>query len=115
MLAHGKAWHVYDKEFRKQQKGRVSIVLNSDYHFPETNVQADMKAAERGMAWTLGWFANPVYVNGDYPEVMKTLIANHSKMNGESNRYSKICLIRLSDGAPSGCLIVCSNYLQGIA
>ena len=89
LLAHGKAWHVYDKEFRKAQKGRVSIVLNSDYHFPEKNEEDFLKAAERGMAWNLGWFANPIYVNGDYPEVMKTLIANHSALEGIPNRCER--------------------------
>ncbi|CAB4010038.1 cytosolic beta-glucosidase-like, partial [Paramuricea clavata] len=86
LLAHGKAWHVYDREFRQTQKGRVSIVLNSDYHFPQKNEDASLKAAKRGMEWTLGWFANPIYINGDYPEVMKTLIAKHSKIEGIPNR-----------------------------
>lgn len=89
LLAHGKAWHVYDREFRQTQKGRVSIVLNSDYHFPQKNEDIFLKAAKRGMEWTLGWFANPIYINGDYPEVMKTLIAKHSKMEGIPNRYSR--------------------------
>lgn len=89
LLAHGKAWHVYDEEFRKTQKGRVSIVLNADWHFPEKNEDVFLEAAERGMEFFLGWFANPIYVNGDYPEVMKTLIAKHSKMEGIPNRYTK--------------------------
>jgi lactase-phlorizin hydrolase len=87
LLAHGKAWHVYDREFRKTQKGRISIVLNADWHFPQENKEVFIKAAKRGMEFFLGWFANPIYVNGDYPEVMKTLIAEHSKLEGVPNRY----------------------------
>ena len=87
LLAHGKAWHVYDEEFRKTQKGKVSIVLNADWHFPQKNEDVFLEAAKRGMEFFLGWFANPIYVNGDYPEVMKTLIAKHSKMEGTPNRY----------------------------
>lgn len=90
MLAHGKAWHVYDKEFRETQKGKVSIVLNADWHFPENNEDLYLKAAKRGMEFFLGWFANPIYVNGDYPEVMKTLIAKHSKLEEIPNRYKKL-------------------------
>jgi hypothetical protein len=49
-----------------------------------------LKAAKRGMEFFLGWFANPIYVNGDYPEVMKTLIAKHSKLEEIPNRYKKL-------------------------
>ena len=88
LLAHGKAWHVYDKEFRMKQKGKVSIVLNADWHFPQKNEDVYLKAAKRGMEFFLGWFAHPIYVNGDYPEVMKTLIAKHSTIEGIPSRYA---------------------------
>lgn len=32
--AHAAAWHTYDKVFRKQQGGHVSIALNSDWAEP---------------------------------------------------------------------------------
>ena len=62
LLAHGKAWHVYDKDFRRYQKGKVSIVLNAGWYFPINQEEKELKAVERGMAWSLDWFANPVYV-----------------------------------------------------
>ena len=43
-----------------------------------------MVAAERAMAFKLGWYANPIYNNGDYPEVMKTLIAEKSRQQNFS-------------------------------
>ena len=70
----------------------MSVVLNSDWHFPKNQEKKELKAAERGMAWTLGWFANPIYVNGDYPEVMKTVIAEKSKIKGIPNRRVNFCL-----------------------
>ena len=87
LLSHGKAWHVYDKEFRNSQKGRVSIVLNANWYFPQEKTEVFIQAAKRAMEFFLGWFANPIYVNGDYPEVMKTLIAEHSELEGVPNRY----------------------------
>ena len=30
----------------------------------------------------MGWFANPIFGNGDYPDIMKTQIANKSEQQG---------------------------------
>mgnify|MGYP001801570252 FL=1 len=32
----------------------------------------------------LGWFAHPIYVNGDYPDVMKEYVKNMSDAQGLS-------------------------------
>ncbi|XP_018330920.1 lactase-like protein [Agrilus planipennis] len=42
-----------------------------------------MDAAERGLQYYLGWFANPIFSkNGDYPPVMKNTIAYRSALEG---------------------------------
>ncbi|XP_046853586.1 cytosolic beta-glucosidase-like isoform X2 [Xenia sp. Carnegie-2017] len=82
LLAHGKTWHVYDKEFRQSQKGKISIVLNADWYFPKKEEPIHLNACERARQFFLGWFAHPIFVNGDYPEMMKTLIAKHSRLEG---------------------------------
>ena len=47
----------------------MSASLDSDWKEPYSNSNPDIEAAERSIQFKLGWFAHPIYVNGDYPEV----------------------------------------------
>ncbi|KAM9331566.1 cytosolic beta-glucosidase-like [Gastrophryne carolinensis] len=81
--AHAKAWHVYNSCFKAKQKGGVAIVLNSDWAEPlNANSVEDKEAAERYLIFSLNWFANPIYIDGDYPALMKTVISKKSKEEG---------------------------------
>ncbi|XP_053113940.1 cytosolic beta-glucosidase-like isoform X2 [Hemicordylus capensis] len=81
--AHAAAWHSYDKIFRKTQGGLVSIALNSDWAEPfNPNSLADQEAAKRHMAFCLDWFATPIFLDGDYPAIMKSKISAVSKRQG---------------------------------
>ena len=63
--------------------GQVGVTFNSDWWVPKNPLEpADWNAAERGLQFHLGWFANPIFGTGDYPEVMKTQIAKKSKEQG---------------------------------
>ncbi|XP_077129154.1 lactase/phlorizin hydrolase-like [Ranitomeya variabilis] len=73
--AHAKAWHVYNDKYRASQKGQVGISLNSDWAEPiNPNNPDDVSAAERYLQFMIGWFAHPILINGDYPEVLKTQV-----------------------------------------
>ena len=48
----------------------------------DPNRLADIKAAERFNQFSLGWWANPIFGNGDYPDVMKWQICNKSFEQG---------------------------------
>ncbi|KAL3278785.1 hypothetical protein HHI36_016309 [Cryptolaemus montrouzieri] len=79
LIAHSKAYHIYDKEFRKRQKGKIGIVLDTFWPEPKTNRTEDIKAVDRVLQMRLGWFANPIFSkDGDYPEIMKKTIENRS-------------------------------------
>ncbi|PVD31244.1 hypothetical protein C0Q70_06656 [Pomacea canaliculata] len=80
--SHAKAFHTYDTHFRHVYKGKVGITLNIDWKEPMTTSEEDELAAERAMMFKLGWFGNPIYGDGDYPEVMKRVVAEKSQRQG---------------------------------
>lgn len=83
--AHAKAYHTYDDKYRTSQGGLVSIALNADWVEPtDVNVPREVVAADRAMQFQLGWFAHPIFKNGDYPEAMKSQIRAKSELQGFS-------------------------------
>ncbi|XP_055494620.1 lactase/phlorizin hydrolase-like isoform X2 [Leucoraja erinacea] len=81
LKAHAKVFHTYDDKYRSTQKGLISISLNADWVEPKvTNDLRDVAAADRYLQFTLGWFAHPIFKNGDYPEAMKWAVGNKSEL-----------------------------------
>ncbi|XP_042283296.1 lactase-phlorizin hydrolase-like [Thunnus maccoyii] len=79
--AHAKAYHTYDDKYRKSQGGLVSIALNADWIEPkDVNVPREVLAADRALQFQLGWFAHPIFKNGDYPDAMKWQVGNKSEL-----------------------------------
>ncbi|NWW53881.1 LPH hydrolase, partial [Pedionomus torquatus] len=75
LKAHAKVWHLYNDKYRSRQLGKVGLVLNSDWAEPKTPTNSeDVRASERYLQFMLGWFAHPIFVNGDYPDVLKAQI-----------------------------------------
>jgi beta-glucosidase len=67
LYAHGLAV----QRFRDILPGkRIGITLNLSPSYPATDSEEDRAAAERGAAYSNGWFVEPLY-RGDYPEVMR--------------------------------------------
>ncbi|XP_075714784.1 cytosolic beta-glucosidase-like [Rhinoderma darwinii] len=83
LKAHAKAWHTYNTFFKEKQKGLVSIALDSDWAEPlDPNSVDDKEACERYLTFRLHWFAKPIFIDGDYPAVMKSEISRKSKAEG---------------------------------
>ncbi|XP_061923161.1 lactase/phlorizin hydrolase-like [Entelurus aequoreus] len=81
--AHAKTYHTYDENYRNSQGGRVSIALSADWVEPkDANVPREVQAADRAMQFRLGWFAHPIFKNGDYPDAMKWQVGNKSELQG---------------------------------
>lgn len=69
--AHARAWHKYNSHFRLSQKGKVSIVLGSHWIEPQKTTEANVDLCQDSLEAVLGWFANPVFEDGDYPQSLK--------------------------------------------
>ncbi|KAJ8973206.1 hypothetical protein NQ317_018955 [Molorchus minor] len=69
LLAHAKAYHIYDEEFRTQQNGVISMVIDATWEEPVSNRTEDVEAAERQLQFTFGLYGNPIY-NGNWPRVV---------------------------------------------
>ncbi|XP_009305920.1 beta-klotho [Danio rerio] len=72
--AHAKAYHVYDKLFRARQNGKVSISLGSHWVEPLHGqaTPTNLELCQKSMEAVIGWFAEPIYGSGDYPESLKS-------------------------------------------
>jgi hypothetical protein len=70
LKSHVRAYRLYYAEFVEAQNGLVGITLNSNMVNPATTDPADVAAAERSLEFSLGWFANPLTVDGNYPQIM---------------------------------------------
>ncbi|CAJ1058514.1 beta-klotho [Xyrichtys novacula] len=72
--AHAKAWHTYNNYYRPTQKGQVSIVLGSHWVEPQRGeaMGDNVEFCQQSMEAVLGWFANPIFGDGDYPVSLKT-------------------------------------------
>lgn len=64
-------------------KGSFGLALNVDWREPEDEFSpSDWEASERAMQFQLGWFADPIFGDGDYPHVMRERICNRSLPQG---------------------------------
>ncbi|KAJ8936637.1 hypothetical protein NQ314_012253 [Rhamnusium bicolor] len=84
LLAHAKAYHIYDEEFRPTQNGSISIVIDAEWAEPASNSTDDMEAAERRLQFTFGLYANPIF-NGNWPQV----VIDRIKLRSEKENFSK--------------------------
>lgn len=71
IMAHSRIYHLYHEKFQEKQNGKISIALNSDFVQPlNPNDPEDRKAAERGLLWRMGLYADPLFF-GDYPQEIR--------------------------------------------
>ena len=81
LKAHARAYHIYDKEFRPQQKGKIGIILTCFHYYRK--YENDTTAPEVAFQYDCGWFGHPIFSKeGDYPKVMKDRIGDNSRLQG---------------------------------
>jgi lactase-phlorizin hydrolase len=81
--SHARVYRLYEQEFRNSQGGQVGIALNGEWYQPQTNSTEDKAAAEMGMQFVLGLFANPIYsLDGNYPDLVRKQVDKLSEAEG---------------------------------
>ena len=55
--------------------GTISFKTNGGFKIPLTNSSDDALATQLAWDFNEGWFANPVFINGDYPEYLKDYVS----------------------------------------
>ncbi|KAH8804481.1 glycoside hydrolase superfamily [Xylogone sp. PMI_703] len=71
LLAHSQAYHLARS---LGINGTISLKMDGGYKMPLTNSSADATAVQRAWDFNEGWFANPLFVNGDYPPTLKEYV-----------------------------------------
>jgi beta-glucosidase/6-phospho-beta-glucosidase/beta-galactosidase len=70
--AHAKSYRLYHREFVLNQKGQVGITLNINWFEPVNYTHPEhAEAANTRILFQGGWFANPILVDGKYPDIMR--------------------------------------------
>ncbi|XP_035441897.1 myrosinase 1 [Spodoptera frugiperda] len=83
LLAHAKAYHLYDEEMRKTQNGSVGISLGFAWYEPTSDTTEDHQAAEDARQFEWGLYAHPIFSKaGDYPSAVKKNVAYKSAEQG---------------------------------
>lgn len=81
-----KVYRTYKDNYQAQQHGKITLSLSSGWAEPKTDSLLDKAAADRYMQFHLGIFAHPIFVNGDYPDIVKNIVGNRSKAAGIPSR-----------------------------
>ena len=58
------------------------MAFNSHWMEPKTQSSNDITATARAQQFSLGWFAQPLFGNGDYPDEMKNYVSRKSTAQG---------------------------------
>ncbi|ORX36109.1 glycoside hydrolase family 1 protein [Kockovaella imperatae] len=106
MLAHAHAYQLYDKYYRPQQGGKLSITLNGDWVEPWSDDESSHRAAERKMAAAIGWFADPIFL-GHESKIMREMLGDRLP----TFTPEEWCLVKGSSDF-YGCNTYTTNYIK---
>ncbi|XP_014487191.1 PREDICTED: myrosinase 1-like [Dinoponera quadriceps] len=86
LLAHTRVYHLYDREFRPKQNGEVGYTIYYQVPQPgDPSSDSDVAIAEVDHQRFNNWLVHPIFSStGDYPPIMKEIVAIHSRIQGFS-------------------------------
>ncbi|KAM6911883.1 klotho isoform 2-T2 [Lycodopsis pacificus] len=76
LKAHAAAWHLYDRHYRPRQRGKLSMALASHWIKPSRTRLESLRECQCSLDHVLGWFARPLFTDGDYPPCMKARLGS---------------------------------------
>ncbi|XP_063896042.1 lactase/phlorizin hydrolase [Helicoverpa armigera] len=83
VMAHARAYHLYDKEFRATQGGQCGITISVNWFGPVTDSAEDAVAAEIKKQGEWGLYAHPIFsTEGGFPKELSQRIAEKSAKQG---------------------------------
>ncbi|KAJ8709807.1 hypothetical protein PYW08_009811 [Mythimna loreyi] len=83
VVAHAKAFHLYDKEFRPTQKGECGITISVNWMGPASDSPENETAAEIARQGEWGLYAHPIFSSeGGFPKELAQKIAEKSAQQG---------------------------------
>uniref|UniRef100_A0A3B3UVZ7 Klotho n=1 Tax=Poecilia latipinna TaxID=48699 RepID=A0A3B3UVZ7_9TELE len=71
LKAHAAAWHLYNRHYRPRQQGKLSMALASHWIKPRRTRLESLRECQCSLDHVLGWFARPLFADGDYPPCMR--------------------------------------------
>ncbi|EMD34834.1 glycoside hydrolase family 1 protein [Gelatoporia subvermispora B] len=75
ILAHAHAVKLYREQYKEKQGGQIGITLDCHWQLPYDDSPENLEAAQRGIDFKLGRFADLIY-KGTYPESVKRIIGD---------------------------------------
>ena len=87
LLAHARAYRTIK---RRHHARPVYMSLNVDWLEPASAHPGDAAAQLRALAYTVGWFADPVF-HGDYPSEMRTRLGDRLPRFDAADRIKGTC------------------------
>ncbi|XP_060807036.1 myrosinase 1 [Amyelois transitella] len=83
MLAHARAYRLYQNEYKVKYQGSVGIAISVNWVEPINNQTENVKAAEIARDFTIGLYVSPIWSkDGDFPPSVKEAVASRSKEQG---------------------------------
>jgi len=72
LRAHAGAVELYRRRYQARDKGSIGITLDYMWAYPQNASDlADHRAVQFDRDFNLGWWADPIFLNGDYPASMR--------------------------------------------
>jgi len=89
LKAHAKAVEIYRARYQAASESTIGITLNYEWGYPwNASSPADQAAAQLDHDFELGWWADPVFLTGDYPDSMRKHLGDNLPMFTEQEKAS---------------------------